>query len=86
MDGTQFVQVLALKLGGSLLTELAPLAGDSALLGLFLGVAVLALTLKIPGLMRAQAGDGLGFFRYYLYRRGAGLLEGRGNGSRGAAR
>jgi hypothetical protein len=75
---TQFVQVLALKLGGSLLTELAPTAPDAALLALFLGMAVLALTLKIPGLLRLHVGDGLSFARYYVYRRGARALETRG--------
>jgi hypothetical protein len=73
---TQFVQVLALKLGGSLLTELAPMSPDAALLSVFLGVAVLALTLKIPSLMRNHVGDGLGFVRYYVYRQGARALEG----------
>jgi hypothetical protein len=74
---TQFVRVLALKLGGSLLTELTPMAPDAALLAIFLGVAVLALTLRIPGLMRGHLGDGLGFARYYVYREGARALEGR---------
>ncbi|MGD9893047.1 MAG: conjugal transfer protein TrbL family protein [Dehalococcoidia bacterium] len=80
---TQFVQVLALKLGGSLLTDLTPMAADSALLSIFLGVAVLVLTLKIPSLMRVQTGDGLGFVRYISYRQGARAIEGRtGGGSR----
>ena len=78
---TQFVQVLALNMGGSLLTELVPMAPDAALLGIFLGVAVLALTLRIPGLMRNHVGDGLGFVRYYAYRQGARALAGSG-GSR----
>ncbi|CCF85743.1 conjugal transfer protein TrbL family protein [Nitrolancea hollandica] len=78
----QFLQVLALKLGGSLLTELTPMAADSALLTVFLGVAVLVLTLKIPGLIRHRMGDGLGFVRYVTYRQGARALEGR----RGAGR
>src|SRR4051794_4694482 len=73
---TQFVQVLALKLGGSLLTELAPMSTDAALLSVFLGVAVLSLTLKIPSLMRNHVGDGLGFVRYYTYRQGARVMEG----------
>src|SRR5205085_2371973 len=68
---TQFVQVLALKLGGSLMTDLAPQSADAAVLALFLGVAVMVLTLKIPALMRGQLGDGLGFARYYAYRQGA---------------
>ncbi len=73
---TQFVQVLALKLGASLVTELTPMAADSALLALFLGAAVLVLTLKIPGLMRHHLGDGFGFIRYVAYRRIAGAIEG----------
>ena len=81
---TQFVQVLALKLGGALLTELAPMAADAALLAVFLGVAVLALTLKIPGLLRGHVGDGLGFVRYVVYRQAARGLEGRAGRSGGA--
>jgi len=81
---TQFVQVLALKLGGSLLTELTPMAFDSALLSLFLGVAVMVLTLKIPGLMRNHLGSGMGFVRYVVYRRAAQGLEGSGAASRAA--
>lgn len=77
---TQFVQVLALKLGGSLLTELTPMAPDAALLAVFLGVAVLALTLKVPGLMRQHVGDGLGFARYLVYRQVGRAVEGRGGG------
>jgi hypothetical protein len=80
---TQFVQVLALKLGGSLLTELAPMSPDAALLSVFLGVAFLALTLKIPSLMRNHVGDGLGFVRYYVYRQGARAMEGGSGRSAG---
>jgi Family of unknown function (DUF6102)/TrbL/VirB6 plasmid conjugal transfer protein len=75
---TQFVQVVALKLGASLLTEVTPMAPDAALLAVFLGVAVLTLTLKIPGLLRTHVGDGLGFVRSYVYRQGAHALEGSG--------
>ncbi|MCC6496073.1 MAG: type IV secretion system protein, partial [Propionibacteriaceae bacterium] len=75
---TQFVQVLALKVGGSLLTDVTPQAPDAALLSVFLGMAVLALTLKIPSLMRNHVGDGLGFVRYYVYRQGARAMEGGG--------
>ena len=74
---TQFVQVIALKLGASLMTDLAPVAGDTALLELFLGVALVALTLKVPGLMRGHLGDGLGFVRYFAYRQMARGLENR---------
>lgn len=79
---TQFVQVLALKLGAALVTELAGSDGSSPLLSFFLGVAVLALTLKIPGLLRHQVGDGLGFVRYVAYRQGAQMIGGSG-GSKG---
>ncbi|MFN8473892.1 MAG: hypothetical protein U0822_17005 [Anaerolineae bacterium] len=81
---TQFVQVLALKLGGSLLTELTPMAFDSALLSLFLGVAVMVLILKIPGLMRNHLGSGMGFVRYVVYRRAAQGLEGGSAADRAA--
>ena len=77
---TQFVQVLALKLGGSLMTDLTPMAGDAAMLAVFLGIALLALTLKIPSLMRGQLGDGLGFARYFAYRQVAHSVESRGGG------
>ncbi len=79
---TQFVQVLALKLGASLLTDLTPMAADAALLAVFLGIAVLAVTMRIPNLMRNHLGDGLGFARYFAYRQAAAALE----GSAGAAR
>jgi hypothetical protein len=78
---TQFVQVVTLKLGGALLTELTPMAPDAAFLALFLGVAVLALTLKVPGLMRHYGGDGLGLARVLVYQRVARALDGvRGGG------
>jgi hypothetical protein len=73
---TQFVQVLALRLGGSLMTDLTPMASDAALLAVFLGIALLALTLKIPSLMRAHLNDGLGFARYFAYRAVARNIEG----------
>jgi len=65
-----------LKLGASLLTEVTPMAPDAALLAVFLGVAVLALTLKVPALMRNHVGDGLGFVRYVVYRQAAQSLGG----------
>ncbi|MGH2353150.1 MAG: hypothetical protein ACRDJN_16205, partial [Chloroflexota bacterium] len=64
------------KLGVSLMTDLAPLAEDAALVGTLVGIALLALTLKIPDLLRGQLGDGMGFVRYYAYRRGAQALGG----------
>lgn len=79
---TQFGQVLALKLGGALLTELTLLAADAAFLALFLGVAVLALTLKLPGLMRHHLGDGLGLVRYLAWRQAARVVESRAGAAR----
>ncbi|HUY73262.1 MAG TPA: conjugal transfer protein TrbL family protein [Candidatus Dormibacteraeota bacterium] len=81
---TQFLQVLALKLGGSLLTELTPMAPDAALLAVFLGVAVLVLTLRIPGLLRQHAGDGFGFARYLVFRQAARAIGGGGAAKGGA--
>jgi len=77
---TQFVQVLALKLGGSLMTYLAAPTSNATLMTIFLAIALLALTLKIPSLMRGQLGDGLGFARYFAYRQMAHSLETRGGG------
>ncbi len=77
--------MLTLKLGASLLTELTPMAPDSALLAIFLGVAVLALTLKVPALMRHHLDDGLGFVRYMVYRRGARAIEGASGGAKAVA-
>lgn len=79
----QFVQVLALKLGGSLITELSPMTMDASLLTAFLGIAVLVLTLKIPSLMRAHVGDGLGFARFVVYQQASRAL--RGGGGKGGA-
>jgi hypothetical protein len=53
---TQFVQVVALKLGGILLTAVLRLEPNVNWLPFLLGVAVLWLTWRIPGLMRAGAG------------------------------
>ncbi len=75
---TQFLQVLALKLGASLLSDPSVIPADTALLEVFLGIAVLAVTMKIPGLFRGHLGDGLGFVRFVAYRQGARALEGAG--------
>jgi len=79
---TQFLQVLALKLGSALVTDLTT-TGDASLLTFFLGVAVLVLTMRIPGLLRPQTGDGLGFLRYVAYRKGAQAIGGSGGGAAG---
>ena len=76
----QFVQVVALKLGGSLMTDLTPTTADAGLLSVFLGIAVLALTLKIPSLMRHRAGDGFGFVRYIAYQQASRAINNRGGG------
>ena len=85
---TQFVQVLALKLGGSLVVELTPLAPASALLTLFLGIAVLALTLKIPHLLRTHVGGGIGVAGLIVYRQATHVIADRSrraNSPEGAA-
>ena len=60
---TQFVQVVALKLGGLLLVVVLRLEPDVTWLSFLMGAATLWLTFRIPGLMRAGAGgnvaDGL---------------------------
>jgi hypothetical protein len=53
----QCVQVLALRLGFNLATSMPPLSA-AGLIQPLLGIAVLAVTLKIPGLMRGGAGGG----------------------------
>jgi hypothetical protein len=77
----QFVQVVALKLGGSLMTDLTPMTADAGLLSVFLGIAVLVLTLKIPSLMRHHAGEGFGFVRYLAYQQASRAINNRGGGS-----
>jgi hypothetical protein len=53
---TQFVQVVALKLGGVLLVAVLRLVPDVTWLSFLMGAATLWLTFRIPGLMRAGAG------------------------------
>ena len=71
----QFLQVATLKLGSSLVLELAPMGEDAQIVTLLLGVAVLALTIKLPQIVQGHVEDGLGFVRYYAYRRGARTLD-----------
>ncbi|HET7771075.1 MAG TPA: conjugal transfer protein TrbL family protein [Chloroflexota bacterium] len=83
---TQLVQVATLKLGGLLLAELTPMAADAGLVSLFLSIALMALTLKVPTLMKGRLGDGLSFARYLAYRQMAGALGGAaGRGGAGGA-
>jgi len=58
----------------------APGGDQAQALRLFLGVAVMVLTLKVPDLMRSGLGDGLGFYRSYVYRQAGRALEGIGAG------
>ena len=53
----QCVQVLALRIGFNLATSMPPLSA-AGLVQPLLGIAVLALVLKIPGLMRGGSGGG----------------------------
>jgi hypothetical protein len=53
---TQFVQVVALKLGGMLLVAVVRLEPDVTWLSFLMGAATLWLTFRIPSLMRAGAG------------------------------
>ena len=55
--------MVALKLGGNLLADIAAVSPDAYLVGFFLGLAMLALTFKIPALLHAHVGDGLGAAR-----------------------
>lgn len=68
---TQFLQIVALKLGAELFTDLTP-AGDAgaALLPSLLGIAVLILTIRLPGLLglRGGGGGGGGVLRYVAYQ------------------
>jgi hypothetical protein len=57
----QFVQVAALTLGSLIFTGLLRLPGSgdpAAVSGLVLGIAILLVTLRIPGLMRGAGGGG----------------------------
>ncbi len=56
---TQFVQVVALKLGGLLLVAALRLEPDVTWLSFLVGAATLWLTFRIPGLMRAGAGGNI---------------------------
>src|SRR5439155_13425511 len=53
----QCVQVLALRMGFNMATSMPPLSA-AGLVQPLLGIAVLALVLKIPGLMRGGSGGG----------------------------
>lgn len=75
----QFVQVLALKLGGSLITEIGPVSGSGAVLAIILGIGVLVVVLKIPAVLRTSLVDGVGVTRSVVA--GAARPPGGGNGA-----
>jgi hypothetical protein len=68
---TQFLQIVALKLGGELFTDLTPAADSgAALLPSLLGIAVLVLTIRLPSLLGLRGGGGGsgGVLRYVAYQ------------------
>jgi hypothetical protein len=73
----QCVQVLALRLGFNLATAMPPMSA-AGLVQPLLGIAVLALVLKIPGLMRGSGGGGT--LVSSLFGTAAGALVGSGTG------
>jgi hypothetical protein len=66
----QFVQVGTLKLAGGLLRELSSsaLLSETRILYLLLAITSLGLTLKVPSLLNAYAGDGLDLLRQLTFR------------------
>lgn len=74
----QFLQVVVLKLGASLLSGWAAALSWPAtdVLSIFVGVAVLGLAFKVPSLLQAHVGDGMGFVRYLAYREGGRAVGG----------
>jgi hypothetical protein len=66
----QFVQVGTLKLAGGLLRELSgsALLSEARILYLLLAITSLVLTLKVPSLLNAYAGDGLDLLRQLTFR------------------
>ena len=84
----QAVQMVALRLGSSLMVELTPGSASDALLTLLLGIAVCWLTLQVPSLLRGQvhhAGAGA-VVSLVAVGRSAGSFAGRGGAAAGAAR
>lgn len=67
---TQFLQIVALKLGGELFTDLTPASGaGAALLPSIVGIAVLILTIRLPALLGLRGGGGGGgVLRYIAYQ------------------
>ncbi|HEU5421947.1 MAG TPA: conjugal transfer protein TrbL family protein [Nitrolancea sp.] len=67
---TQFVQIVALKLGAELFTDLTPASSaGEALLPSLVGIALLVLTMRLPGLLGLRGGSGgSGVLRYIAYQ------------------
>ena len=82
----QVVQLVVLRLGAALMVELVPGGAADALLTLLLGIAVAALTLRVPSLLNGQlqqAGTGAGV-ALVVAGRVAGAAAGRGTAAAGA--
>lgn len=69
---TQFLQVVALKLGGAMLTDLTPAPVTASTLELILGIAVLALVLRLPALLARPVSGGLRVIRASIISGGRG--------------
>lgn len=81
----QFLQVLALKLGAALITDLTPLLAQSALLAVLIGMALLVLTMQLPGIV-GRVGGGSGTVRTVLaLASSATLRHAAGNASAAGA-
>ncbi len=82
----QVVQLVVLRLGAALMVELVPGGAADALLTLLLGIAIAALTLRVPSLLHGQvqqAGTGAGV-ALVVAGRVAGVAAGRGTAAAGA--
>ncbi len=83
----QGVQLVVLRLGQALMVELAPGSVTDALLTLLLGIAIAALTLRVPSLLHGQvqhAGTGA-TVALVVGGRAWGAVAGRGSAAAGAA-
>lgn len=70
----QFVQVLSLFLGASLMGELQFTPGEVSFVYLLLSVALIALTLKIPSLLHVYVGGNRSHAAYFALRQGTRSL------------
>ena len=82
----QVVQLVVLRLGAALMVELVPGGAADALLTLLLGIAIAALTLRVPSLLHGQlqqVGTGAGV-ALVVAGRVAGVAASRGTAAAGA--